>query len=261
MKINHTIEKLSSILQNHLQSNLAGIYLHGSLAMNCFNPIHSDIDLLVICKSKLTDDSLKRRLIDNMMAFSNIHYPNPIEMSVILGEYAGNFVYPTPFELHYSDYHKEKYTADNQYLVHNDTDTDLAAHLYTTYYRGKTIYGQPIKEIINSVPKHYYLDSIVQDIKNAKNEIIKNPVYYCLNLCRVLRFLRDKAVTSKKEGGEWGLKHLDRKYADIISACLSQYSGRSYNDKLDINPEVLTSFAEYMLHEIKQELGNSYRLL
>ncbi|MGG3622825.1 nucleotidyltransferase domain-containing protein [Bacillus gobiensis] len=73
MKINHTIEKLSSILQNHLQSNLAGIYLHGSLAMNCFNPIHSDIDLLVICKSKLTDDSLKRRLIDDMMAFSNIH--------------------------------------------------------------------------------------------------------------------------------------------------------------------------------------------
>ena len=28
--------------------DLAGIYLHGSLAMGCFNPDRSDIDLIVV---------------------------------------------------------------------------------------------------------------------------------------------------------------------------------------------------------------------
>lgn len=253
MNMQHTIEKLSILLQNHLQDNLAAIYLHGSLAMNCFNPSQSDIDILVICNKKLSDDSMKRSLIDDLMAFSRIYRTNPIEMSIILKEIAANFVYPTPFELHYSEFHKEKYSADDKYLCHDDTDTDLAAHLYTTYDRGVTIFGQPIKEIISPVPKHYYVDSIFQDIKNAKTEIINNPVYYCLNLCRVLHFLRDEAVSSKKDSGEWGLKHLESKYAEIIAACLSQYSALSNHNELNFNPEILTLFADYMLNEIKQE--------
>ena len=30
------------------QENLIGIYLHGSLAMGCFHPHHSDLDMLVL---------------------------------------------------------------------------------------------------------------------------------------------------------------------------------------------------------------------
>ena len=29
--------------------NLTGVYLHGSLAMGCFNPDKSDIDLIIVC--------------------------------------------------------------------------------------------------------------------------------------------------------------------------------------------------------------------
>ena len=36
--------------KNILQDNLIGIYLHGSLAMGCFNEKKSDIDLLVVVK-------------------------------------------------------------------------------------------------------------------------------------------------------------------------------------------------------------------
>ncbi|MDQ0195648.1 nucleotidyltransferase domain-containing protein [Paenibacillus wynnii] len=37
-----------------LSGNLLGIYLHGSLAMGCFNPLKSDIDFLIVVKDKLT---------------------------------------------------------------------------------------------------------------------------------------------------------------------------------------------------------------
>ena len=32
-------------------ANLTGVYLHGSLAMGCFNPKKSDIDLLVVVET------------------------------------------------------------------------------------------------------------------------------------------------------------------------------------------------------------------
>ena len=37
-----------SNLSEMLGNNLVGVYLHGSLAMGCFNPHASDIDVLVI---------------------------------------------------------------------------------------------------------------------------------------------------------------------------------------------------------------------
>ncbi|SHE36805.1 Nucleotidyltransferase domain-containing protein [Caldanaerobius fijiensis DSM 17918] len=38
-----------------LKDNMVGIYLHGSLAMGCFNPEISDIDILVIIEQNLDD--------------------------------------------------------------------------------------------------------------------------------------------------------------------------------------------------------------
>lgn len=34
---------------------LVGIYLHGSMAMGCFNSDKSDIDLLIVIKNSITD--------------------------------------------------------------------------------------------------------------------------------------------------------------------------------------------------------------
>ena len=36
--------------------NLVGIYLHGSLAMESFNPVSSDVDLLVVVRDRLSRD-------------------------------------------------------------------------------------------------------------------------------------------------------------------------------------------------------------
>ena len=42
-----------------LGENLAGVYLHGSLAMGCFNPRKSDLDLLTVVR-ETPDDACKR---------------------------------------------------------------------------------------------------------------------------------------------------------------------------------------------------------
>lgn len=45
-----------------LKDNLIGVYLHGSLAMGCFNPKLSDVDFIVVVERKLSVDEKKERI-------------------------------------------------------------------------------------------------------------------------------------------------------------------------------------------------------
>ena len=67
-----------------------------------------------------------------------------------------------------------------------------------------------------------YLDSILGDVSDAENEITDNPMYMILNLIRVLGYLREKKILSKKEGGIWGLKNLPEKYHPLIHSALGR---------------------------------------
>ena len=87
-----------------LKSNLIGIYLHGSLAMGCFTE-QSDLDLLVLVNTPL-DRATKRALVETLLNLDDLPAKG-IEMSVVLGKYAQEFAYPTPFEVHYSELYKE----------------------------------------------------------------------------------------------------------------------------------------------------------
>lgn len=53
------LDHIANLLKCDLSQSLVGIYLHGSLAMGCFTPQQSDIDLLVIVKEKLPKDTYK----------------------------------------------------------------------------------------------------------------------------------------------------------------------------------------------------------
>lgn len=86
------------------------------------------------------------------------------------------------------------------------TDKDLAAHFTIIKKYGIALYGMDIEKVFGNVPKEDYIDSIMCDIEEADEEILENPVYIILNLCRVAAFLKDGAITSKKQGGEWGNK-------------------------------------------------------
>ena len=51
-----------------LSDELVSIYLHGSLAMGCFNPEQSDIDLLVVTHQRMSIET-KRQLMDLLPTF------------------------------------------------------------------------------------------------------------------------------------------------------------------------------------------------
>ena len=244
------LDEIVALFMQELKGNLVGIYLHGSLAMGCFNPDRSDIDLLIVVKEKLNTQSSKR--IAKMVLAFHKTLPNKggVEFTIILEKHLIDFVYPTPFEFHYSPYHTERYETDEEYLCGGFEDEDLAAQIVIAYERGIALYGRSLREIYRPIDKHYYIASILHDIESSKQEIIDNQVYFTLNLCRVLFFLKEGKVSSKKEGGEWGVKVLPHEYQRLVGKCLDEYIG--VVQKSEINNQIFLDFADYMLNEIQR---------
>lgn len=249
MKILDTIVKR---YEKILGDNLVGIYLHGSLAMGCYTN-KSDIDFLVVVKDAI-DIYIKKALIDSIIHLDCLPQKG-IEMSVILEKYAKEFIYPTPFELHYSDYHRERYLSDDNYFCGGFADKDIAAHLTIIIHRGIRLYGKEINEVFSNVPKKDYIDSIMYDIGNAKVEIIEKPVYITLNLCRVLYYLKENAICSKLEGANWAKRALPQQYAKIVDDALRVY--RDELNEMRYCKDILIEYAEYMLDEINTYLKNN----
>lgn len=247
MEIKLYIESIVGVFVEELNENLIGVYLHGSLAMGCFNPEKSDIDLLVIVKEN-SPNVTKIKIINKLKMLTEGHR-NQLEMSIIVEKYLIEFVYPTPFELHY--FHP-RYLIDKNFICGGKGfyDPDIAGHIVVTQHRGITLVGTDIKKVFKPIDKQFYINSIFNDIEDASKAILQKPVYFTLNLCRVLYFLKEGEISSKREGGEWGKYNLPQEYEEIITQCLDLYNGSSMN--IDCNDHELVGFADWMVKEIKQ---------
>ncbi len=227
-----------------------GMYIHGSLAFGCYDPNVSDLDFIVAVNTPPSEDA-RIRMIRVLLDLEQYAPQKGFEMSVVLEQHCREFVYPTPYELHYSISHREKAMADLAAYCRDmrGVDKDLAAHFTVMRAVGFALCGPSVNEVFGDVPRGDYIDSLIYDVGEAREEIAKNPMYMTLNLCRVLAYLRGDGVLSKEQGGMWGLAHLPMKYHTLIDAALDAYSGQSVEFDMDLD-----GFAVYMLNEIEQYL-------
>jgi len=240
-----------------LGDNLTGIYLHGSAVMGCFNPAESDIDLILVVKDEVPDTA-KRQFMDMVVELNSWAPKKGLELSIVKEEVCKPFVYPTPFELHFSVAHLNWYRANPEDYVAKmkGTDKDLAAHFTIIYHRGKALHGKAIREVFAEVSHEAYMDSIWCDIEGAAEDILDSPMYIILNLCRVLGYKEEGLILSKKEGGEWMLGKLAEgdhgtltdDFSGLIAAVLKEYATGL---KMEFQETLAKQFAEYMLERIK----------
>ncbi|MET3696814.1 streptomycin 3-adenylyltransferase [Bacillus oleivorans] len=247
IEIQATLNQVCHVFKQHLQDQLTGIYLHGSLAMGCFHPLTSDIDLLIVVSEPLSF-SAKQAIVRELVSLTPIYPGKGVEMSIILEKDAAEPLYPMPFELHYGTEWGERFLLDTMDLCEGGTDPDLSAHIAVTIERGKCLYGKAISDVFAPISSENYCKSIYYDVKDAKDGILQDPVYTILNLCRTLQYVRERKILSKKEGGEWGLTNLSDRDKPLVQLALGAYGNGvkhfTYND------EQLLRFAGDLLEEI-----------
>ncbi len=224
--VKHKIDKLLAGLMKELKGNIRGIYLHGSLAMRCFNPTASDIDLLALTHHRIPLLT-KKTLAQMCLSISGA--PHPIEISLIRQDDLIPWKYPTPFEFHFSEAWRGRFSkalaTGKGKLEQPLTDTDLAAHITVTRHRGICLWGAPIGEAFPDVPNRDFLASVVSDLEWTLERLDQISVTGVLNSCRVLAYLKDRQIFSKEEGGVWALNTLPVEFHPVVKESLGIYRG------------------------------------
>jgi hypothetical protein len=219
---------LCEVFSKTLTESLTGLYLHGSLAFGCYNPAYSDIDLIAVSERALKTEE-KIALLAEVAALEPLAPPKGIEFSVVRREVCTPFVFPTPYELHYSPAWRARCQADPLSLcaTQGKTDIDLAAHFTVIQTCGIVLYGAPVSAVFAPVPAGSYHASLLADCADASINLKNQPASTLLNLCRTLAAFQDNRVLSKLQGGQWALTHLDSWLHETIQTAMNAYQSRS----------------------------------
>ncbi|MDQ0113918.1 aminoglycoside adenylyltransferase domain-containing protein [Paenibacillus harenae] len=244
---------MSEYLAATLGENLVGIYVHGSMCLGCFQPAHSDLDVLVV--TRLTLDKVTR--FELMKGFLSLHSkPIPIEMSIISYGDIHPWKHPTPYQFHFSEYWRERY---EQMVAANDmsfwdfkepaTDGDLACHMTLTSQQGICLYGQPIEEAFPIVPEADFWDSIYWGIDYFDDLKDDQLVTGLLTLIRIWSYKETKVILSKSQAGEWSLDSLPAAYHSIVQNAVDVYKAAS--EAIPYNRIDLEELKRYVINEIR----------
>ncbi len=239
-----TVTEQTAAMLGH---ELVGVYLHGSLAMGCFNPRRSDLDLLIITHARMR--APERRSMMQLM-IEQSQRPAPIEISTMTRDHLRPWRHPAPYDLHFSESWRGRYVdalGANSWHSDNDEDRydpDLAAHVTVTRARGLCLWGEPIQAVFPEVPAEHMRASLALDLAESLRTITLNPVYTVLNCCRSLAYLREGVVLSKAEGGLYALAVAPAAVAPIVRRVLDAYThGDGSDDRFDETE--LTTFGDF----------------
>lgn len=250
------IFNLQIMIFDILHDDLAGIYIHGSLALGGFNPKSSDIDLLAVTKKAMTA-AAKRKLAKLFLEWSNS--PFPVEISFLNMNQLKVWKHPCTYDFHYSEFWRERYanellSGSNKYLNdHVHYDADLAAHIMITKHSGICVYGQSIDEIFPNVPPADYLSSIMSDFKDCLENILIAPIYCTLNLIRVYWYIKEGVISSKQAAGEWGFSTFPQEMRNTIKRVTESYS--MDQDAYCFEEDELLLIKSYIFEEVKKVLN------
>jgi predicted nucleotidyltransferase len=250
------IERLVVLIRAHVGDDLLGVYLHGSLAMGCFNPDRSDVDLLTVSGRRLPI-STKWRLAQVLLRLSGA--PSPIEVSFVEDAVLRLWRHPSPFDFHYSETHRHRLEEDLRSGAWKDwnrpaeRDADLAAHITVTKARGVRLWGRPISEVFPDVPKCDYVASLLEDLEWARGRDEVPPDARLLNLCRVWGYFREGKILSKDEGGTWALGLAPEQLRGTIDQALRVYRGEAPVGSIEY--EGMRSTSTYLERKVEEAAG------
>ena len=253
-EISNQINSVVKIWKRHLRDNLIGVYLHGSIALNAFQPDSGDIDILVVVKDSI-EISTKLEIARNIIEIDR--KPCPLEMSAVKQKDAINWKTPGNCVFHYSDFWTAKYlerfrNPDLEVYVadHEFPDADVTSYIRLLKQYGIVLYGREIEEIFADVSDEDFWSAISADIEEYDFHAYDTR-YLASNvliLGRILSFKKEKRILSKYEGGLWMIKNVPENLKYLPELAMKIW----FEGEEHILPEKdLNKLRDYLVNEIK----------
>jgi len=222
------------------------------LAMNCLNPVSSDIDLLLITTTPLADN-VRRTALTTLLKLSGA--PHPVEISILHYAQIMPWRHPAPYDLHFSETHRNYYTQITKDFgalpPTAGVDIDLAAHFTVLAARGVCLHGAPIDALPIAVPWADYIDSLRSDFDWSQRPDTANAIYAVLNACRILAAVIEQRVLSKAEGARWGVAQMPPQFHALISHAAAIYTATAAGTASELDNRAVAR----LLAWVRRELG------
>ncbi|HEV2006700.1 MAG TPA: aminoglycoside adenylyltransferase domain-containing protein [Candidatus Limnocylindrales bacterium] len=186
-------------LQATLGPDLVGVYLYGSAITGGFDPVLSDLDLLVVIESdaRRLDLSPIEALHDRLAA----RHPDWADRLDIA--YVGRATLAT-FRAGGT---VASISHEDALQLYDDADGWLQTW-YLVQFADTALLGPPVAEVIPPIERAEFVDAVARDADRIVRRVETDQrsglvAYTLLTLCRVLRTIDDGAITSKPEAASW----------------------------------------------------------
>lgn len=219
------INRAVSIWKKHLNNQIVGMYLHGSIILNSFMPRSSDIDLLVVIEDSL-DIPTKLAIAKDIIEIDC--KPCPLEMSAVYLSDVRPWKTPGNCVFHYSGFWKDSYieklsNPDAEcFVVDNEfPDADVTSYIKLICQCGIVLYGRNINEVFSDISDEDFWKAISADVDNY-NFHNYAPRYLASNILilgRILSFKETKRILSKYDAGLWMISRVPDKLKYLPGTC------------------------------------------
>ena len=251
--IKNQITNVVNVWKAHLENNLVGVYLHGSIVLNAFHPNSGDIDILVVVKNAM-DASQKLSIAKDIIALDGA--PRPVEVSAIKLEDAIGWKNPGNCVFHYSDFWREKYLArfrdpaSKVYVVDREfPDADVTSYIKLINQSGIVLYGQKIRDVFADISDEDFWSSISSNIEEYDFHAY-NPRYFASNILilgRILSFKKETRILSKYDAGLWMIQNVPEDLRYLPEAAMKIWFE---NEDRTLPENDLETLREYLIQEI-----------
>jgi hypothetical protein len=190
--------KVGQALKDALGRDLLAVYLHGSAVLGGFRWERSDLDILALSRTALSDEQLGCIV----RALAPLRYPaNGLEFTLMTAREASQpELSAPPFQLHQTTdgWDRAGKVVDGR---EREGDPDLVLHLAVCREHGHAIAGPPPRGALAAIPDQAIESAMDNEIGWARAHA---PLaYLVLTAARAWLFAETHRIVSKIEAGEW----------------------------------------------------------
>ena len=249
--VNEILDLLLDNAREILKGQLIGMYLFGSLANGDFDK-NSDIDILIVTKSKITDEMFSAlyamheriSIVDSPWAVQlEVSY---IPVGALRRHDPSNNKHP----------HLDRDKGEKLRIMHHDSDWIIQRFILRE--RGLTVVGPEPKLLIDPVSADDMKRAVVDIMNGWIKGFLDDPgilesrgyqSFTVLTLCRILHTYEHGTIVTKPVAAEWAKKTLDGKWIPLIErAWIGRRNPGTKSDPEDL--EQTLDFIRFSLEKI-----------
>ena len=255
-EIKRQIENVACKISSLLQSNLAGLYLHGSMVLDAFDENSSDLDMTgVICSPLTLPDKIE--LSSLLLALNNA--PCPLDLELFVKDDLVSWRQNPKSDFYFSDYWAESYdiialggehAADLLSAVF--PGGEIASDMKVIKQSGICLCGIPIDELFPDIPDGLFLKAVTSGICDfyVESDNVVQSSFLILQLCRILSFKRTHQIMSKPKAAQWALNELPSDFQPVILTAL--YNKYGFGEKAPYSKEDALLFKSYVIEKVNE---------